>query len=68
MIDCPIPCHEVDAQGVIRKVNQAECELLGYTAGELIGHHIWEFVPTEDVQVVRRATEQKIPRAGAGGT
>jgi two-component system sensor histidine kinase DctS len=60
MINSPIPCHEIDTEGVIRNVNPAECELLGYTAAELIGHHIWEFVPAEDVQVVRRAIERKI--------
>jgi PAS domain S-box-containing protein len=60
MIYSPIPCHEIDTAGVIQKVNQAECELLGYTPDELIGHHAWEFVPPEQVPLARAAVEQMI--------
>lgn len=65
MLNSPIPCHEIDAAGVIQKVNDAECELLGYTPGELIGHYVWEFVPKDSVHAVRSAIQQKIAHKDA---
>jgi PAS domain S-box-containing protein len=35
--------HWVDANGIIKWANNAELDLLGYTAEEYIGHHIAEF-------------------------
>lgn len=35
--------HWVDANGIITWANQAEMDLLGYSWGEYIGHHIAEF-------------------------
>lgn len=42
--DAPIAYHEIDSEGVIQRVNQTECRLLGYQAPELVGRHIWEFL------------------------
>ena len=39
---------ECDAQGRIASVNRTELEMLGYTAEEMIGHPLWEFVPEEE--------------------
>ena len=33
----PVAYHEVDRQGVIRRVNRSECEMLGFRAEELVG-------------------------------
>ena len=30
--EAPVAYHEVDCEGIIRRVNQAECTLLGYEA------------------------------------
>jgi PAS domain S-box-containing protein len=39
----PVAIHWLDAEGQILWANQAELDLLGYTADEYIGHHIAEF-------------------------
>ena len=38
-----IGLHWVGPDGTILRVNQAELDLLGYTRGEYVGHHIGEF-------------------------
>lgn len=60
--EAPIAYHEIDTGGVIREVNQAESELLGYPAAELIGHPIWEFVAAEQQQAARDAIARKVSR------
>jgi PAS domain S-box-containing protein len=46
--DAPIACHEIDPEGVVLRVNRAECELLGFEPQEMLGYHIWDFMsPTE---------------------
>ena len=57
-----IAIHEIDTKGVIRSVNQAECQLLGYSPDELIGHHIWEFAALDQQQVARDTIAGKIAR------
>ncbi len=52
--DAPVASHEIDADGVIRHVNPAECALLGYRAEEIIGKHVWDLVSRESRAVVRR--------------
>jgi PAS domain S-box-containing protein len=42
--EAPVAYHEIDREGVIRRVNRAECRLLGYEPSALIGRPIWEFV------------------------
>jgi len=60
--DAPIAYHEIDKDGVIRAVNQAGCELLGYSREELIGHHVWEFVAVEQQQIARDTIARKVSR------
>lgn len=38
-----VPIHWVDENGIIIWANQAELDLLGYSADEYIGHHIKDF-------------------------
>ena len=33
----PVAYHEIDAAGILRRVNQTECRMLGYSATEMIG-------------------------------
>jgi len=40
----PIAYQEIDRDGIIRRVNHAECALLKYTVGDLVGRFAWEFV------------------------
>ncbi|HEX4322609.1 MAG TPA: PAS domain S-box protein [Acidobacteriaceae bacterium] len=44
----PVAYSEVDAQGVIRAVNQAACRMHDMVAEELVGRSIWEFVPRDE--------------------
>jgi PAS domain S-box-containing protein len=60
--DAPVAYHEIDTEGVIREVNQAECQLLGYASEELIGHPVWEFVAADHRQASRDAITRKLAR------
>src|SRR5579859_5732557 len=46
--DAPIACHEVDRNGLVMCVNQAECQLLGFSREEMVGRPIWDFMAPED--------------------
>jgi PAS domain S-box-containing protein len=50
----PVALHELDAYGVIRRANQAECELLGYAPAEILGKHAWDLVSPEEQSVCQR--------------
>lgn len=58
----PVALHELDAQGVIRRANQAERELLGYAPAEILGKHVWELVSPEQ----RSACQQMVMGAIQG--
>ena len=58
--DAPIASHETDCEGVIRRVNPAECALLGYRAEEIIGKHVWDLVSRDSRDVVRRNVIDRI--------
>lgn len=58
--DAPVACHEVDRDGTILCVNQAECELFGFTAEEMVGHPIWDFMAPEDREKTRAGLLQRI--------
>jgi PAS domain S-box-containing protein len=60
--EAAVAIHEIDTGGIIRVVNQAECQLLGYLSQELIGRHISEFVAAEHQQAARDAISRKIAR------
>ena len=51
--EAPIAYHEVDADGIVRRVNRAECVLLGYEAREILGKAAWDFVAPENREVSR---------------
>jgi two-component system sensor histidine kinase/response regulator len=38
----PVGYHEVDHTGMVVRVNQTECEMLGYTAQEIVGKKAWD--------------------------
>ena len=46
--EAPVALHEVDAQGRITRVNKTELSLLGYSAEEMIGRPVWEFIVEDD--------------------
>lgn len=51
--DAPILYHEIDREGTVLRVNRTECDVLGVTAAEMIGHKIWEFVVPEEREAAR---------------
>jgi PAS domain S-box-containing protein len=58
-----VAIHEIDSEGIIRSVNQAECLLLGYTSTELIGRPVWDFVAPEERDTVQFAVHEKLARS-----
>ena len=64
--DAPVGYHELDATGRVVAVNQTELQLLGYTADEMLGHHVSEFSnnPEKSAEAVR----QKLAGELAPGT
>jgi PAS domain S-box-containing protein len=56
--EAPVGYHEIDTEGRIRRVNQSELAMLGYSAEEMLGRYVWEFVSEPDVS--RQAVADKI--------
>jgi PAS domain S-box-containing protein len=53
-----IGVHELDAQGIIPRVNAEELKLLGYREKEMVGRPGWEFVVMQGVS--QRSIEKKL--------
>ncbi|MGD9868700.1 MAG: PAS domain S-box protein [Hyphomicrobiales bacterium] len=47
-----VPMHWTDTDGMIRRVNKAELDLLGYERDEYVGRHLSEFHIDEDATAV----------------
>jgi len=61
LFDCaPVAYHELDMDGVVRRVNRAECALLGYEAGEMLGRPVWEFIAGAERESSREAVRRKL--------
>jgi PAS domain S-box-containing protein len=58
--EAPVAYHEIDLTGVVRRVNRAECALLGYAPGAILGRPIWEFVAPEEREQSREAVRRKL--------
>jgi PAS domain S-box-containing protein len=58
--EAPLPYHETGRDGVITRVNEAECRLLGYTASQIVGHTAWDFIAPEERDNARRAMLEAI--------
>ncbi|MCX6633067.1 MAG: PAS domain S-box protein, partial [Candidatus Solibacter sp.] len=56
----PVAYHELDRDGVVRRVNAAECALLGYPADELLGRPAWDLVAAADREASRSAVVGKL--------
>jgi PAS domain S-box-containing protein len=46
--EAPMGYHEIDMKGQISRVNRTELNMLGYSAEEMIGKPVWEFVAEAD--------------------
>ena len=58
--NAPVPMHEIDREGVIRRANRAECELLGFSPDELLGRHVSELVAPGNRDASRDAVLRKV--------
>jgi two-component system, sensor histidine kinase and response regulator len=58
--EAPIAYHEIDGNGIVVRVNRAECELLGFTAEELLGKAAWEVVAEEQRALSRSRVHAKL--------
>jgi two-component system sensor histidine kinase/response regulator len=58
--EAPIAYHELDSEGIIRRVNRAECELLHYQREDLIGRGAWELVSPEYQELSRARVLAKL--------
>ncbi|HYM09876.1 MAG TPA: two-component regulator propeller domain-containing protein [Bryobacterales bacterium] len=56
----PVAYHEIDQDGVVERVNRAECNLLGLEAPQILGRPIWEFVAPEQREIARQAVLEKV--------
>jgi PAS domain S-box-containing protein len=56
----PVAYHELDRDGVVRRVNAAECALLGYQASEMLGRAAWSLVAKADQEASRAAVFRKL--------
>jgi PAS domain S-box-containing protein len=56
----PIAMHEISPEGIICRVNRAECVLLGYTHGELVGTPVWKLLVAEEQEQARASIAAKI--------
>jgi two-component system, sensor histidine kinase and response regulator len=61
--ELPVSCHEIDLRGIVRRINRAGCQLLGYSETDVVGRPIWDFVAPELRETTRQAVKRKI--AGA---
>jgi len=56
----PVAYHEIDANGILRRVNQTECRMLGYTREEMVGKAVWQFVAADQQEQSREAVRRKV--------
>ncbi len=52
--NAPVAYHEVDQDGVLRRVNAAECAMFGASAGELLGRPAWEMAAAGERAACRK--------------
>jgi PAS domain S-box-containing protein len=58
--EAPIAYIELDRSGIIRRVNRAMCELLGYPPSEMTGRPAWDLVPPAWRETARAALENRL--------
>src|SRR5581483_4893927 len=58
--EAPIAYHEIDRDGVVCRVNQAECDLLGLTSDQILNRHICDFVADDQREASRAAIRRKM--------
>ncbi|HUJ23010.1 MAG TPA: ATP-binding protein [Bryobacteraceae bacterium] len=57
----PVAYHEIDSSGILRRVNQTGCRMLGYKREEMIGKPLWHFVAADQQEQCRQAVCRNTP-------
>jgi len=60
--DAPVAYHEIDTEGIVRRVNRTECLMLGLEPEQIIGRPVWEFVSPAGRDAAREAVRRKLLR------
>lgn len=58
--EAPVAYHEIDRHGVVTRVNEAECALLGLPAADILNRPVWSFVVPEEQDATRQAVAEKM--------
>ncbi len=58
--EAPVACHEIDREGIVLRVNHAECTLLGFEPREMLGRSIWDFIAPEEREKSQEVVRQKL--------
>ena len=58
--EAPVAYHQTDRKGIVRRVNRAECALLGLKAEEILGKSVWELLVPEQRERSREGVRWKI--------
>ena len=56
----PVPCHEIDCEGILRRVNRAESALLGFDESSVVGKPVWQLLEPALQDVSRAAIKKKL--------
>lgn len=51
--EAPVGCHELDQEGIVLRVNRAQCILLGYEEREIVGRPVFDFISPQEREVCR---------------
>jgi len=62
--DAPVAYHELDTEGRMVRVNKTELALLGYSAEEMVGRHVWDFCVEK---ISREVVAEKLKGGGNTG-
>jgi PAS domain S-box-containing protein len=65
--DAPVAYDEADTEGIVRRVNRAECDLLGKPRAELLGKPLWDAMSSaskaHSLEAFRKKLESRQPLA-----
>ncbi len=58
--DAPVAYHEIDREGLIVRVNKAECQLLGWNKDEMLGRPVWDFISSGQKETSKSHVKRKL--------
>jgi len=58
--DAPVAYQEIDRHGVVRRVNRAQCKLLGLEGRQILGRPVWEFAAPEEQVETREGVQRQL--------